>query len=80
MDYYVRYGGDGFMDCNRTEYLTKRQAEKEYEKIKLNTKTTWKELWYEPLDEEEGQHLIKQEEVKVFDFGTFGKLAVPQKN
>lgn len=67
-DYVVRYENDnGYVD--RSEYMSKEQAEKFYNKIELNTVTTWKELLYEPLEDENVQEIIKSDSVKIVDLG-----------
>lgn len=51
-DYVVRFGNDsGYVE--HSDYMSKEQAEKFYNKIKLNIRATWKELLYEPLGKEE---------------------------
>lgn len=76
-DYYVRYGGDGW--ANRTVYMTEKKAQRKFDKIKLDTEITWKQLVYEPLEIEGTQYIIKEETVEVLDFGFFGKVAIPVK-
>ena len=67
-DYVVRYGNDiGYVD--RSDYMSKGQAEKFYNKIELNTRTTWKELLHEPLEDENVQEIIKSDSVKIVDLG-----------
>ena len=74
-DYVVRYGNDnGYVE--RSDYMTKTQAEKFYNKIELNTETTWKELLHEPLEEEEIQKIIKSDSVKIVDLGIC-KMTLP---
>ena len=76
-DYVVRYGGDnGIFSINRSDYMTKKDATKFYNSIKLDVSTTWKELLYEPLDISEKQEVIKRDEVRVVDFGMC-KIPVP---
>ena len=59
-DYVVRYGNDnGYVE--RSDYMSKEQAERFYNKIELNTRTTWKELLYEPLEKEDAQEIISQQ-------------------
>jgi hypothetical protein len=74
-DFIVRYGGDNSID--RTDYMTEKEATKFYNKLELDTVTTWKELIQEPLDEPEVQRVVKQDSVKVVDLG-IGKIAVPE--
>lgn len=62
-DYVVRYGGDDWV--KRSFYETKKNALKIYTSIKLDKKTRWKELIYEPLEDEERQDVILRDEVKV---------------
>ena len=68
-EYYVRWGNGG--NClDRTDYLTKEQCEKAYNKIKLNGKITWKEMWCDEDTDSDGdtEYLLKEEEVtKSFD-------------
>lgn len=74
-DYVVRFGNDnGYVD--RSEYMSKEQAEKFYNKIKLDIRTTWKELLYEPLEKEDIQEIIKSDSVKIIDLGIC-KMALP---
>lgn len=74
-DYVVRYGNDiGYVD--RSDYMSKGQAEKFYNKIELNTRTTWKELLHEPLEDENVQEIIKSDSVKIVDLGIC-KMALP---
>ena len=74
-DYVVRYGNDnGYVD--RSDYMPKEQAEKFYNKIKLNIRTTWKELLYEPLEKEDVQEIIKSDSVKIVDLGIC-KMTLP---
>ena len=74
-DYVVRYGNDiGYVD--RSDYMLKGQAEKFYNKIELNTGTTWKELLYEPLEKENVQEIIKSDSIKIVDLGIC-KMALP---
>lgn len=78
-DYVVRYGNDStYMD--RTDYMCKKEALKAYDKINLGNETslTWKELLYEPLEEEGKQYIIKSDSVKIVDLGIC-KIAVPEK-
>ena len=74
-DYVVRFGNDnGYVE--RSDYMSKEQAEKFYNKIKLNIRTTWKELLYEPLEKEDVQEIIKSDSVKIVDLGIC-KMALP---
>lgn len=74
-DYVVRYGNDiGYVD--RSDYMSKGQAEKFYNKIELNTRTTWKELLHEPLEDENVQEIIKSDSVKIVDLGIC-KMTLP---
>lgn len=41
-EYYVRWGVDGHC-LDRSDYMTRKEAEKFYNKIKLSEKITWKE-------------------------------------
>ena len=67
-DYVVRFGNDeGYGE--RSDYMSKEQAEKFYNKIKLSIRTTWKELLYEPLEKEDVQEIIKSDNVEVVDLG-----------
>lgn len=74
-EYVVRYGNDGSF-TDRSDYMDKDNAKRFYDKIKLDTNITWKELLYEPLDEEEGQYIIESDSVRVVDLGIC-KIAVP---
>ena len=74
-NYVVRYGNDNeYVD--RSDYMSKGQAEKFYNKIELNTVTTWKELLHEPLEKENVQEIIKSDSVKIIDLGIC-KMALP---
>lgn len=74
-DYVVRFGNDnGYVE--RSDYMSKEQAEKFYNKIELSTRTTWKELLYEPLEKEDVQEIIKSDSVKIVDLGIC-KMALP---
>ena len=74
-DYVVRYGNDhGYVD--RSDYMSKGQAEKFYNKIELNTRTTWKELLHEPLEDGNVQEIIKSDSVKIVDLGIC-KMTLP---
>ena len=74
-DYVVRYGNDNeYVD--RSDYMSKGQAEKFYNKIELNTRTTWKELLYEPLEKEDVQEIIKSDNAEIVDLGIC-KVAIP---
>lgn len=67
-DYVVRCGNDnGYVE--RSDYMSKEQAEKFYNKIELSTRTTWKELLYEPLEKEDVQEIIKSDNVEIVDLG-----------
>ena len=74
-DYVVRFGNDkGYVE--RSDYMSKEQAEKLYNKIKLDIRTTWKELLYEPLEKEDVQQIIKSDNVEIVDLGIC-KVALP---
>lgn len=74
-DYVVRFGNNnGYVE--RSDYMSKEQAEKFYNKIKLNIRTTWKELLYEPLEDENVQEIIKSDNVEIVDLGIC-KVALP---
>lgn len=75
-DYVVRYGGDSFLSVQRSQYMAKHEAERFYNRVKLDVSTTWKELIYEPLDVEDAQYLIKSDSVRVIDLGLC-KIAIP---
>lgn len=75
-DYVVRYGGEN--SVGRSDYMTEKEAIKFYDKVELNTSTTWKELLYEPLEEPEVQDVVRSDAVKVLDLG-IGKIAVPER-
>lgn len=74
-NYVVRYGNDN--NVERSFYMTKKQADEFYNKIELNTDTTWKEFLYEPLEKENVQEIIKSDSEKVVDCGIC-KIAVPE--
>ena len=74
-DYVVRFGNDnGYIE--RSDYMSKEQAEKFYNKIELSTRTTWKELLHEPLEDENVQEIIKSDSVKIVDLGIC-KMTLP---
>lgn len=74
-DYVVRFGNDnGYVE--RSYYMSKEQAEKFYNKIKLDIRTTWKELLYESLEKEDVQEIIKSDNVEIVDLGIC-KIAIP---
>lgn len=74
-DYVVRFGNDkGYVE--RSDYMSKEQAEKFYNKIKLSIRTTWKELLYEPLEKEDVQEIIKSDHAEIVDLGIC-KVAIP---
>lgn len=66
-NYYVRYG-NGSTTLDRTDYDTLEKIKKAYDKIKLNTEITWKELIFEDLTREEHQEIIQSDEVKIIPF------------
>ena len=68
------FNDNGYVE--RSDYMSKEQAEKFYNKIKLDIKTTWKELLYEPLEDENVQKIIKSDSVKIVDLGIC-KMALP---
>jgi len=74
-DYIVRYGNDNG-NVQRSFYMNKQRASRFYGKIKLDTKTTWKELLYEPLDQENVQKIVKSDGIRVVDLGIC-KIAIP---
>ena len=74
-DYVVRFGNDNEW-VERSDYMSKEQAEKFYNKIELSTRITWKELLYEPLEKEDVQEIIKSDNVKIVDLGIC-KVALP---
>jgi hypothetical protein len=67
-DYVVRFGNDSER-IERSDYMSKEQAEKFYNRIKLNMRITWKELLYEPLEKEDVQEVIKSDSVQIVDLG-----------
>ena len=74
-DYVVRFGNDnGYVE--RSDYMSKEQAEKFYKKIKLSIGTTWKELLYETLEKEDVQEIIKRDNAEIVDLGIC-KVALP---
>lgn len=64
-DFVVRYGNDRM--TARSFYDTYDQILKEFESIKLDLSTTWKEIIWEPLDKKEVQVVVKEEEVKIVE-------------
>ena len=55
-DYIVRYG---YKDTyNRTDYKTLEQCKKQFKKFKADSRVTWAEIIYEPLDNEEETQII----------------------
>ena len=61
-DYVVRYGNDR-EHVERSDYMSKEQAEKLYNRIKLNIRVTWKELLYEPLGKEEQSRRLRMDSI-----------------
>lgn len=74
-DYVVRFGNDNSY-VKRSDYMSKEQAEKFYNKIKLSMMVTWKELLYEPLEEDEVQEIVKSDNAEIVDLGIC-KVALP---
>jgi hypothetical protein len=74
-DYFIRYGSN--TTINRSDYMTLKEAEKEYNRKQLNINTIWKELIYEPLEQEEVQNILKSDSVKVIDLGIC-KVIIPE--
>lgn len=74
-DYVVRFGNDND-HVERSDYMSKEQAEKFYDKIKLSMRVTWKELLYEPLEEDEVQEIVKSDNAEIVDLGIC-KVALP---
>lgn len=64
-DFVVRYGND--TSVNRGFFDTYAQVEKEFNSIKLDTKTTWKQILWEPLDKPDVQVVVKEESVRVIE-------------
>ena len=64
-DFVVRYGND--TSVNRGFFDTYAQVEKEFNSIKLDSKTTWKQILWEPLDKSDVQVVIKEESVRVIE-------------
>lgn len=64
-DFVVRYGND--TSVNRGFFDTYAQVEKEFNSIKLDSKTTWKQILWEPLDKPDAQEVIKEESVRVIE-------------
>lgn len=61
-DYIVRFGNDsGYVE--RSGYMSKEQAEKFYNKIKLNIIVTWKELQYEPLERDKQSKRLRMDSI-----------------
>lgn len=53
-DYKIVYQMLGFEDKQVTEWLDRKAAYKEFERLKGSGKCVWAELQYDPLDEPEG--------------------------
>ena len=64
-DFVVRYGND--TSVNRGFFDTYAQVEKEFNSIKMDSKTTWKQILWEPLDKTDVQVVIKEESVRVIE-------------
>ena len=64
-DFVVRYGND--TSVNRGFFDTYAQVENEFNSIKLDAKTTWKQILWEPLDKPDVQMVIKEESVRVIE-------------
>lgn len=64
-DFVVRYGNRDL--SARSYYMTYDQALKEFESVKLDLSTTWKEIIWEPLDRVDVQVVVKEEEVKIVE-------------
>lgn len=61
-DYVVRFGNDsGYVE--RSNYMSKEQAEKFYNKIRLNIRATWKELLYEPLEKDKQSRRLRMDSI-----------------
>ena len=64
-DFIVRYGND--TSVNRGFFDTYVQVEKEFNSIKLDVRTTWKQILWEPLDKPDTQVVIKEESIRVIE-------------
>lgn len=65
-DYFVRYGNE-YETLGRTFYVSLNEATKVYNSMSDKNKVTWKELIYEPLDEEDVSIVIKREDHKIIN-------------
>lgn len=74
-NYFIRYGSD--TTTNRSDYMTLKEAEKEYNRKQLDINITWKELIHEPLEEEDTQNILKSDSIKIIDLGIC-KVTVPE--
>lgn len=64
-DFVVRYGND--TSVNRGFFDTYAQVEKEYNSIKLDAQTTWKQILWEPLDKHDVQVVIKEDSIRIIE-------------
>lgn len=64
-DFVVRYGND--TSVNRGFFDTYAQVEKEYDSIKLDAQTTWKQILWEPLDKHDVQVVVKEDSIRVIE-------------
>lgn len=64
-DFIVRYGNN--TSINRGFFDTYAQVKKEFNSIKLDARTIWKQILWEPLDKPDVQVVIKEESVRVIE-------------
>lgn len=62
-DFVVRCGSDNHV--SRGFFDTYEQVLREYDSIKLDERTTWKQILWEPLDKPNVQVIIKEDSVNV---------------
>ena len=72
-DYIVRFGNNS--SINRSDYMNEKDANKFYDKLKLDVNITWKELIHEPLDIPDKQEICRSDSVRVIDLG-FTKFVI----
>ena len=76
-DFVIRYGDEE--QIFRTQYMTFKDANKEFNKLKLDSKVIWAELIYEDLNKLDHQEVLDSFEKQVQDFG-FCKFVMPLKS
>lgn len=79
-DYIIRYG-----ECDshyngdyigRTQYMTFKDAYKEFNKMKTNNNVIWAQLIFEDLDIPDHQEIVIEFEKEVMDFGICKMLGI----